>query len=450
MVMKVLLISPERERKKEEAFLFRLNFLNLPYIAAVTPPEIEIRIVDEAFEKINFEEHVDLVGLTAQTPVAPRAYQIAKEFKRRGVPVVMGGVHASMLPEEALQYVDVVVIGEAEQTWPALLEDFKKGQLKRVYQANGFVNPAELPLPRRDLLNPRFYFPLKLLETTRGCPHHCDFCGVSKFFGHRYRNRPLVEIDRELSTLFQKGPVMDPLAKKTLSLLSKDLPYFLKKRLLYIIDSNVAGDKKFALALCSLLKDYDLLWYGHAPVSIAFDQNLLEGFSKSGCIAINIGFESFSLKNLRTMGKGFNQPSHYAEAVKRIHDHGIGIMGTFIVGLDDDDAQVFQRIIDFSIDSKLDWALTFIMAPYPGTESFRRLEEEGRIVCRDWEKYDSLNVVYQPLLMSVEELQQGMRRVWRETFSWSSIYKRILKRPWIHPLFYLMMNLQFHQLTKKW
>ncbi len=448
--MKILLISPERERKKEEAFLFRLGFLNLPYVAAVTPSDVEVKIVDEAFEKINFEEKADLVGLTAQTPVAPRAYQIAGEFRKRGIPVVMGGVHASMLPEEALRHVDAVVIGEGEEVWPQLIDDFRRGQMKQIYQGNGFVNPSDLPFPRRELLNDKFYFPLKLLETTRGCPHHCDFCGVSKFFGFRYRNRSLGEIDRELSTLFNKGPVMNLFPKKVLSLFSRDLPYFLKRKLLYIIDSNMAGDKRFAHGLISLLKEYDLLWYGHAPVSIAFDQKLLEGFSQSGCIAINIGFESFSIKNLKTMGKGFNQPSHYGEAVKKIHDHGIGIMGTFMVGLDDDDPGVFQRIIDFCIDSKLDWALTFIMAPYPGTESFLRLEREGRIFYRDWEKYDSLSAVYQPILMSVEDLEKGMRRIWKEVFSLSSIYKRILKRPWIHPLFYLVMNLQFHHLTKKW
>jgi radical SAM superfamily enzyme YgiQ (UPF0313 family) len=177
---------------------------------------------------------------------------------------------------------------------------------------------------------------------------------------------------------------------------------------------------------------------------------LLRGFAESGCIALNIGFESFSEKNLEVMGKGFNQPSKYIEAVQRAHDQGIGIMGTFIVGLDDDDPGVFQRIIDFSIQHRLDWALTFIMAPYPGTESFDRLEREGRILIRDWEKYDSLNVVFQPMRMSPEELHQGMRRVWKEVFSFPSIYRRILKRPWIHPLFYLGLNWQFHRLTKTW
>jgi radical SAM superfamily enzyme YgiQ (UPF0313 family) len=322
--------------------------------------------------------------------------------------------------------------------------------MKQIYAGSQFVDPSHLPPPRRELLNRKNYVPLKLLETTRGCPHRCDFCGVSKFFGFRYRNRPISEIERELKTLFQKGPAMNPFLKRVLSLFSKDLPYFLKRRLLYIIDSNVAGDKRFCLDLLSLLREFDLLWYGHAPVSIAFDQKLLEGFAKSGCIAVNIGFESFSTKNLNVMGKGFNQPLRYAEAVKRIHDQGIGIMGTFIVGLDDDDSGVFQRIIDFCIDSKLDWALAFIMAPYPGTDSFLRLEKEGRIFCRDWEKYDSLNAVYQPSLISAEELEKGMRRIWKEVFSTASIYKRILKRPWIHPLFYFTMNWQFHKLTKTW
>jgi len=240
-------------------------------------------------------------------------------------------------------------------------------------------------------------------EQHRGCLHRCDFCGVSKFFGFRYRNRPGSEIDRELRTIFHKGPVMTRSLKKVLSIFSKHLPYFLKRRLRYIIDSNVAGDRRFCFDLLSLLKEYDLLWWGHAPVSIAFDEELLNGFSQSGCIALNIGFESFSTKDLNTMGKGFNEPSRYAEAVERIHDQGIGIMGTFIVGLGDDDPEVFQRIMDFCIHERLGWALTFIMAPYPGTDSFKRFEKEGRIFCKDWEKYDSPNAVYQPILMSVEE-----------------------------------------------
>jgi len=448
--MKILLISPERERKKEEDFLFRLGFLNLPCVAAVTPPDCEVRIVDETYEKVNFDEQVDLVGISAQTPVAPRAYQIAEEFRRRGIPVVMGGVHASVLPEEALEHVDAVVIGEAEATWPEVLEDFRRGRLQKIYRSNGWIAGNEIPLPRRELLNPRHYFPLKLLETTRGCPHRCDFCQVSRFFGNRYRTRPLTEIAKELEDMFGPGPVMSPGTKRLLSLISKDLPYFVKRRLLYIIDNNVVSNKQFAIKLLSLLEDYDLLWWGHAPVSIAQDDELLKRFAASGCIAVNIGFESLSPSNLKRMRKGFNKPSQYQETIKKIHDYGMGIMGTFIVGLDDDDPGVFQRTIDFVIENQLDWALAFIMTPYPGTESFERLEKEGRILHRDWERYDSLNAVYRPLLMSAEELEKGLRRTWKETFALRSIFQRIIKSPHIHPLFYLPMNWSFHRLTRNW
>jgi radical SAM superfamily enzyme YgiQ (UPF0313 family) len=448
--MKILLISPERERKKEEAFLFRLGFLNLPYVAAATPPDCEVRIVDEAHEAINFDEKADLVGITAQTPVAPRAYQIAEEFRKRGVPVIMGGVHASVLPEEALRHVDAVVIGEAEAIWPRLLEDLRQARLKKIYRSDGWLPGDDIPSPRRDLLNHRLYLPLKLLETTRGCPHRCDFCQVSRFFGNRYRTRPLSEISRELDALFGPGPVMPPWAKRLLSAISKDLPYFLKRRLLYIIDNNVVSNKKFTIELLSLIKSYDLLWWGHAPVTIAADDKLLKLFADSGCIAVNIGFESLSATNLRRIKKGFNKPSQYREAIKKIHGHGMGIMGTFIVGLDDDDPGVFQKTIDFIIANSLDWALAFIMTPYPGTESFERLEKAGRILHRDWERYDSLNAVYQPLLMSAEELEKGMHRIWKEIFSAKSIFQRIIKPPRIHPLFYLPMNWGFHRLTKNW
>jgi radical SAM superfamily enzyme YgiQ (UPF0313 family) len=330
------------------------------------------------------------------------------------------------------------------------LEDFLQGRLQKIYRSNGWITGKEISLPRRELLNPRHYFPLKLLETTRGCPHRCDFCQVSRFFGNRYRIRPLTEITRELDSMFGAGPVMPPWAKQLLSAISKDLPYFLKRRLLYIIDNNVVSNKRFAIELLSLLKDYDLLWWGHAPVSIARDDRLLKLFAASGCIAVNIGFESLSPSNLKRIKKGFNKPAQYGEAIKKIHGHGIGIMGTFIVGLDDDDPGVFQRIIEFIIENRLDWALTFIMTPYPGTESFERLEREGKILHRDWERYDSLNVVYQPLLMSAEELEKGLRRTWKETFALRSIFQRIIKSPRIHPLFYLPMNWGFHRLTKNW
>ena len=202
---KIVLISPARRRAPDEEFIFKMGFLNLPYLAAVTPPDYEVEIVDEEHEEINFDITAWLVALTAQTPVAPRAYEVAKAFKERGITTVMGGVHASTLPEEALRYVDAVIIGEGEFVWPQMLRDLENGTLQPVYQSEATCDLGKIPVPRRDLLNPRFYTPLTMVETTRGCPHQCDFCGVSRFFGHRYRKRPLGEVVAELQTIFHSS-----------------------------------------------------------------------------------------------------------------------------------------------------------------------------------------------------------------------------------------------------
>ena len=447
--MKLLLISPERKRDKKEPFLFKFGFLNLPYIAAVTPDEWEIEMIDEFITPITGEEQADLVALTAQTPVAPRAYKIAEIFRKRGIPVVMGGVHASLLPYEAKKYVDSVIIGEGEKIWHSVLDDFKRGELKPFYRQNGFIDLNDLPIPRRDLFKKNGYLPLKLIETTRGCPHHCDFCEVSRFFGYRYRTRSLDKIKEELDLLFPKREGID-LRKKLLSFISKDLPYFIRKRLLYIIDSNIVSNLSFSIKLFELLKKYDILWWGHASVSVGFNDKLLDKMAESGCIALNIGFESLKEENLRVMGKDFNKPKKYKEAIKNIHDRNIGIMGTFIIGLDQDTTDVFKEIYDFVYENQIDWALAFILTPYPTTESYKRLKKEGRILTEDWEKYDALNSVYMPKNMTPEQLEAGQRWLWKNIFSLSSIFRRILRRPWIHPLFYLGMNLQFFQMTRSW
>ncbi|MFC1883459.1 B12-binding domain-containing radical SAM protein, partial [Thermodesulfobacteriota bacterium] len=230
---KIFLISPARPRNPGEDFVFKMSFLNLPYIAAASPPEYEVRIIDEEHEEIDFESNVWLVALSAQTPVAPRAYEVAGLFKEKGVKTVMGGVHASTLPEEALQHVDAVIIGEGEFVWKDVLSDHEKGELKNVYNGGADHELKGLAPPRRDLLNPRFYIPLTMVETTRGCPHQCDFCGVSKFFGHRYRKRPLDEVISELKNEFQPG--FRHGFNRLLARLGLDLPYFIERRLIYFI-----------------------------------------------------------------------------------------------------------------------------------------------------------------------------------------------------------------------
>ena len=445
---KILFISPARNRGPDEDFIFKLSFLNLPYLAGVTPDAYDVEIIDEERNVINFDDEVWLVALTAQTPIAPRAYEVADEFKKRGVTVIMGGVHASTLPDEALGHVDSVIIGEGEFVWQEILADVEQGQLKQRYASGTTHSLAGLPWPRRDLLNPKHYIPLTLVETTRGCPHHCDFCGVSKFFGHKYRKRPLNEVKAELESLFGGG--FRHGFSRLLAKLGLDLPYFIERRLIYFIDSNFAADREYALTIMAELKKLDVKWWCHATVDIAGDVELLQKMNESGCLAVNVGFESLSADNLKSMHKSYAARHDYAQAIQAFHAHNIGVMGTFVVGFDGEDPSIFRRVFDFSIDNQLDWSLTFIKTPYPGTTMYDKMEEEGRIRVRDWEKYDTLHCVFEPQGMSVLELEDGLKSLWKYTFSLSSIYRRIIKGPRVHPLFYLGMNMQFFQMVRKW
>ena len=199
-----------------------------------------------------------------------------------------------------------------------------------------------------------------------------------------------------------------------------------------------------------VLEELDVLWWGHTTVDIANDESFLKQMSDSGCIAVNIGFESLSSENLKAMRKSFAGSIDYSEAIKKIHNNGIGIMGTFVVGFDGEDPSIFSTIYDFVMENRLEWALVFIRTPYPGTTLFEELEKEGRILTREWEKYDTLNCVFEPIGMTALELEKGLRRVWKDIFSMRSIYHRILRRPRVHPMFYLGMNMQFNRMTRNW
>jgi radical SAM superfamily enzyme YgiQ (UPF0313 family) len=445
---KILFISPVRERAPHEEFAWKMAFLNLPYMAAVTPEEYDSQIIDEQYQEIDFNADAWLVALSAQTPVAPRAYEVAKAFKKRGITTVMGGVHASTCPDEALKYVDAVIIGEGEFVWPQVLKDLENGRLRSTYEGGTSYNLKALPWPRRDLLNARYYIPLTMIETTRGCPHKCDFCGVSRFFGHRYRKRPVEDVIAEIRSVFSSG--MRHGFSRFLARMGLDLPYFIERRLIYFIDSNFAADMNYTRKLMDALEEADVLWWAHTTVDVAKDDDFLVHMGRSGCIAINIGFETLSSENLKIMHKSFAKRFDYEKAIKRIHDHGIGIMGTFVVGFDNENESIFDEIYDFIYKNSLDWALVFIRTPYPGTSLFEDMKSQGRIITQDWEKYDTLNCVYTPKGMSIEALEKGQRVIWKKIFSFKSIYHRILKGPRIHPLFYLGMNMQFHKIVRKW
>lgn len=383
---------------------FHFPYLSLPLLAALTPSEFDLSIIDENIDPIDFDSRPDLVALSLITPLAPRGYEIADRFRKKGVKVVLGGYHPTWLPDEASAHADSVAIGEAEGLWSEILTDLKNGELKRFYKAKGLSNLTNLPIPRRDLLNKSKYLLYNTLHTTRGCPFDCEFCSVTAFHGHSFRQRPLVDIEKEIKSLEQKG---------------------WRGRYIFIVDDNIVGDKRYALQLFSIFKEYNIRWLSQASTTIANDDKLLKSCAESGCYGLFIGFESLNQETLNRMNKRFNTVSHYETIIRKIHDHGIRIQGSFIFGYDYDDISVFEKTLAFVNKVKLDAIIFAILTPYPGTKIYRRLEEEGRILTRDWSLYDMDHVVFRPKGMTPEELQSGHEMAYREFYSLPSIGKRL-------------------------
>jgi radical SAM superfamily enzyme YgiQ (UPF0313 family) len=373
--------------------------LTLTALAALTPPEIEVKITDENVEPIDFEEDVDLVGVTGMVMHAPRAYQIAQRFRQRGIPVVMGGPHASSLPLEAKEHVDAVVIGEAENVWEGLIEDNKKGCLKPFYKKDNFCSMERLPFPRLDLLRKDAYMTVNCVQTTRGCPHQCDFCHVTHFFGKTYRCRPVEDVIEEVKRLDGEFVVF--------------------------IDDNIAGNRRYAKELFTQLKPLKKKWASQASMTLTRDPELLKLAAESGCVSLFIGVESLSSENLKEVNKAFNRVSQFEEAMRALHDHDIMILAGFIFGLDHDDEGVFERTLRFCERNRIELPTFFILTPLPGTALFQRMESGGRLLHKDWGQYNGATVVFKPRLMTEETLQRGFNWACKEGYSWNSIFKRV-------------------------
>jgi len=412
-------------------FYFRLPYLGLLKVASLTPPDWQVNIIDEKVEPLDLNQDADLVGITAMTPAVTRGYEIAEAFRQRGKQVIMGGMHISKMPEEALQHCDSVVIGEAEGLWPYVLDDFSKGTLKRIYRhENGYPALGGLPAPDWDLYRNKRYLPVHFVETTRGCPHNCEFCSVTSSFGGKFRNRPLDEVEKEIQNL-------KPFEGR-----------FILKNVVLFVDDNIISNRKHAKELLQRMIPYNLKWLGQTSFNIINDDEILALCRKSGCIGLLIGFETLSATNLAAIGKGFNKPDHYIDVVKKLHDYGIGVDGSFVLGFDNDDEGVFERTADFIVKAKLDVCYFSILTPYPGTRLHTRLIEEGRIIDHDWSNYNTNNVVFEPKMMTPEKLLDGFHYVLKEAFSYSSIFQRLWGNSSYKNFFY-PMNFGFRQTIKK-
>ena len=373
--------------------------LTLTTLAALTPPDIDVKITDENVEPIDFEEDVDLVGVTGMVMHASRVYQIAQRFRQRGIPVVMGGPHASSLPLEAKEYVDAVVIGEAENVWAGLIEDLKRGLLKPFYKADAYCSMEGIPPPRLDLLRKDAYMTVNCVQTTRGCPHQCDFCHVTHFFGKTYRCRPVDEVIEEVKRL--------------------------EGDFLVFIDDNIAGNRRYAKELFTRLKPLKKKWASQASMTLTRDPELLKLAAESGCVSLFIGVESLSSENLKDVNKAFNQVHQLEEAMKAVHDHDIMVVAGLIFGLDHDDEGVFERTLRFCERNQIELPSFFVLTPLPGTPLFQRMESEGRLLHKDWAQYNGATVVFKPRLMTEETLQRGFNWACKEAYSWGSIFKRV-------------------------
>jgi radical SAM superfamily enzyme YgiQ (UPF0313 family) len=396
--------------------------LTLTTLAALSPPDIEVKITDENLEPIDFEEDVDLVGVTGMVMHAPRAYQIAQGFRMRGIPVVMGGPHASSLPSEAKEHVDAVVIGEAETIWKEVIEDFKHGCLKPFYKADTYCSMKGFPLPRLDLLRKEAYMTVNCVQTTRGCPYQCDFCHVTHFFGKTYRCRPVEEVIEEVKRL--------------------------EGEFVVFIDDNIVGNRLYAKELFSRLKPLRKKWASQASITLTRDPELLRLAAESGCVSLFVGIESLSSENLKDVNKTFNQVHQYEEAIKALHDQDIMIVAGFIFGLDHDDEGVFERTLRFCERNRLELPSFFVLTPLPGTPLFQKMEAEGRLLHRNWAEYNGATVVFEPKLMTAETLQRGFNWVCQQAYSWGSIVKRVF-HPQQRFLTRVLSNVAYRSIAKR-
>ena len=375
----------------------------LPTIAGLTPSDWDVEIHDARTTPVDYDRKVGLVGITSYTADITSACEIADGFRSKGVKVVMGGVHVSVLPDEARQHADAIVVGEAEAVWKRLLRDCEKGELKTIYKSNTLIEMSDMVIPRRDLLNRSMYSSFYSVQATRGCPFNCEFCTVTTFFGQEFRTRPIDEVVREVKGLESKE--------------------------FFFIDDNITGRAGFAKKLFKELIPLNCKWGGQTTLNFAKDEELLSLYAKSGGRYAFIGFETLSDDNLSKISKSWNSPDGYREAIKKIHGVGINIVGSFILGLDGDSPDVFKRTYNFIMETKIDAAQFHILTPFPGTKLYNDMIKDDRITDSDWSKYHTGEVVFKPAKMTAKELQEGYWWIYNKTYNMKNILRRSLRSP---------------------
>ncbi len=416
--MKILLIAPCHVQE-ERPDSMDIPQLTLSLIAALTPPEHEIYIVEEVYgEKVNFDGDYDVIGISIMTQTCIRGYQIATEFKKRGKIVIFGGIHATAMPEEAICFGNAVVIGEAEGLWHTVLDDVRNHRLKSFYQLDQLPDLQNHIRPRRDLIKcSSGKFSIAPIETTRGCPYNCDFCTVSRFFGTKQRHKPIIDIITDIESCREKN--------------------------LFFLDDNITGDKRYAKELFREMIPQKKIWVGQASIQVANDTELVRLAYKSGCRALLIGFESMSESGINLYRKTLKTIDENILAVKKLQDNGIMTMASLIFGLDSDTTEVFDVAHEFLTRSKAAFFQACVMTPYPGTPVFNKLRSQNRILTDDWNRFDASKVIIRPDNISPEDLLDGYNKIKWHFYSNFSILKRSypnIKIGFFEALLYFTLN----------
>jgi radical SAM superfamily enzyme YgiQ (UPF0313 family) len=398
--MKIKLISAAVRSRSRWS---QIMTLSLPAVAAATPEGHDITIEDERVKKISLDDSPDLVGISYEVFRAYRAYDIADHYRKKHIPVVLGGMHASVMPEEALLHADAVVEGEAEEVWPQVVADAMAGKMRGIYRAEKAVDLSKLNRPRLDLLDASRYFPLYPIEATRGCTHACSFCSTRYVHGYGFRTMP---VDHVITDVERAG-----------------------NRIIAFLDDNLAADESFAKALFTAMIPHGKKFFMQSHVLLAENEELLALAAKAGCLGVFVGIESVSADTLSEANKDFNRVDRLKNNIARFHDRGIMVDGGIIFGFDTDTPDVFDRTIDVLEKIKIDSVAVNILIPYPGTEFYKRFEKEGRIICTDYTKYTGNTVIIRPKNMTADQLQAGYNRFTRDYYKIMEIVYRALKQP---------------------
>lgn len=410
--MKIALISPRSPFLATEGPLAEFwrtsNFMEayrqnwggigtgLLIVAALTPSTHEITLVDENIDTLDFDAGYDLAGITCMTPQANRAYEIAEVFRKRGTPVVLGGIHPTLMPEEAALHANAVVVGEAEDQWQQVLSDAERGALRTVYKAGSSTDMSRSPVPAYDLLRGKPY-PIVWIQTSRGCPRDCEFCAASRIFGGKYRQKGVMQIAREIV----------------------DIQKWLGNTRIGFADDNFLVNEKRSYGVLKALHGLGIRYVAESDISVAEKPQLLKLLPTSGCIHLFIGFESLdpnNLKNIDATGWKAKKRSKYMEYVKSIQEHGIGVFGSFIVGLDHDTPKTFDHIITFSEQARLAGIQVTVATPYPGTRLRERLGRAERIASSDWKEYTGWTMTIRHPSLTSSDIERGIMAVYRTIY----------------------------------